>query len=285
MAMEERAAGPGEGDRSAGEGPYPLRVASFLAPILLPFYRAVGEYLERRLRRPVTTVTGRDFGQFAAGQADVGFVCGLPYTLLAGQAPPPVELLVAPVLVGDRYEGRPVYFSDVVVAASSAVRRFAELRGRSWAFNDRGSHSGYNVVRHHLLAAHETGGYFGRVVEAGSHERCIALVRDGEVDAAAIDSQVLAVTMRERPELRQALRVIDAFGPSPSPPVVAASRLDRGVRDGLRAALLAMHEDDDGREALQLGLVERFAGVADDDYEVIRHMAELAERAGFTYVR
>ena len=44
-------------------------------------------------------------------------------------------------------------------------------------------------------------GFFARVVEAGFHQRAIRLVAAGVVDAAAIDSQVLAVELRDHPEL------------------------------------------------------------------------------------
>jgi hypothetical protein len=41
-------------------------------------------------------------------------------------------------------------------------------------------------------------GFFGRVVEAGYHQRAIRMVHAGAVDAAAIDSQVLAVERLRR---------------------------------------------------------------------------------------
>ena len=67
------------------------------------------------------------------------------------------------------------------------------------------------------------------MVEAGFHQRAIRLVAAGAVDAAAIDSQVLAIELRDHPRLA-GLRVIGAFGPSTIQPVVAASRLPGGSR-------------------------------------------------------
>jgi phosphonate transport system substrate-binding protein len=73
-------------------------------------------------------------------------------------------------------------------------------------------------------------GFFGRVVEAGFHQRAIRLVHAGAVDAAAIDSQVLAVELA-------GLRVVGAFGPSTIQPVVAASHLPDRLKDEVRAML------------------------------------------------
>ena len=170
-------------------------------------------------------VVGASFDQFDNGDIDAGFICGLPYVQLARQVPAPVELLAAPVLSGSRYAGRPIYFSDVIVRRDSPMRTFADLRGRSWAYNDPDSHSGYNLTRHHLLTMGETRGFFGRVVEAGFHQRAMRMVAGGEVDAAAIDSQVLAIELRDHPELADELRVIEVLGPSTIQPVVAARHL------------------------------------------------------------
>ena len=204
---------------------------------------------------------------------------------LAGRAEPPVEPLAAPVLQGDRYGGRPVYFSDVIVGRDSPFRSFADLRGGSWAYNDADSHSGYNITRYHLVRLRETGGFFGRVVEAGWHQRSIRLVATGEVDASAIDSQVLAVELRDHPELAARLRVIATFGPSTIQPVVAARRLPARLRAAIRAALLAMGDDPAARGPLAHGFIARFAPVDDASYDDIRAMLAAVEAAAFTTLR
>jgi phosphonate transport system substrate-binding protein len=129
----------------------------------------------------------------------------------------------------------------------------------------------------------ETPRFFSRVVEAGSHQRSIRLVADGEVDASAIDSQVLAVELREHPELEQRLRVIESLGPSPIQPAVAASLLPRSLKRELRAALMDMHHDTEAQEALAYGLVKRWEPVIDNHYDPIRCMLEVIERAGLSF--
>jgi phosphate/phosphite/phosphonate ABC transporter binding protein len=259
----------------------PIRFVTFLAPNMIGVYRFVADYVGRKVGAPTELTVGSSFGQFAAGEADIGFICGLHYVHLAREAPPPVELLAAPVLRGERYGGRPVYFSDVIVHVDSPYRSFSDLRNRSWAYNNPDSHSGYNVTRHRLVSLGETRGFFGRVVEAGSHQRSIRMVCGGEVDAAAIDSQVLAVELRDHPELGTQLRVIDALGPAGIQPVVAASRLPDELKAAVKAALLAMGDDPDVTAGLAHGFVERFAPVTDEDYGDVRAMLVAAEDSGF----
>jgi phosphonate transport system substrate-binding protein len=258
-----------------------LRIATFLAPNLLPVYEFIVDALGRALNRDTELVVGTSFDQFENGEIDAGFICGLPYVQLTRQSPAPVELLAAPVIRGDRYAGRPIYFSDVIVKRGSPARTFADLHGRSWAYNDPDSHSGYNLTRHHLVTIGETRGFFSRVVEAGLHQRAMRMVVAGEVDAAAIDSQVLAVELRDHPDLAQELRVIEALGPSTIQPVVAARHLPVDVKAALRAALLRLGDDPSTRKELDRGFVDRFVPVTDGDYDDIRSMLAAAEHTGF----
>lgn len=262
-----------------------IRFATFLAPNMFPVYQFISDYVGKQLDCPTELTVGSSFDQFAAGQAEVGFICGLPYVELVRQSPPPIELLAAPVLQGERYGGRPVYFSDVIVRRESPFQTFADLRGCTWAYNDPDSHSGYNVTRYRLVQLGETRGYFGRVIEAGSHQNSIRLLLAAEIDAAAIDSQVLAIELRDQPSLAAQIRVIDVLGPSPIQPVVAARHLPDRLKADLRAVLLGMGDDPVAKTGLAPGFVERFAPVNDADYDPIREMVRAAESAGLVGIK
>jgi phosphonate transport system substrate-binding protein len=263
--------------------PSPIRFATFLAPNLFPVYAFLTRYVGDKLGFPTELFVGSSYDQM--GQADVGFLCGLAYVELTRRGELAVEPLAAPVLSGARYGGRPVYFSDVVVHRDSPFRSFADLRGRSWAYNEPLSHSGYGITRYRLVQLGETGGYFGALVQAGFHERSLRLVAAGEVDASAIDSQVLAVARRDHPELAARLRVIDHFGPSTIQPVVAARRLPSAFREDLRAVLVDLAADPTAREHLARGLVERFVAVEDAHYDDLRHAQAVCAAAGFLTLR
>jgi phosphonate transport system substrate-binding protein len=196
-----------------------------------------------------------------------------------------VELLAAPVLTGRRYVDRPIYFSDVIVRRDSGLKSFADLRGQTWAYNDKESHSGYNLTRYHLLTLGETNGYFGRVIEAGSHQNAIRLVAGGEADASAIDSHVLELVFRSDPELRSALRVIESLGPSTIQPVVAARHLPGDMKAEMKRALTEMHRDAAVRGCLSVGMIKRFEAVSDATYDDIRLMLRTAESAGFMRIK
>ena len=263
-----------------------LRFASCLAPNVLPMYEAVAAFVGRRVNMSVTIEECDDYDRWArADQDDVHFVCSLPFVELSRQGPPPVEVIAAPVLEGERYGGKPVYYSDVIVAADAPFRTFADLKGASWAYNEPRSHSGYGITRYTLVRMGETSGFFGKVVEAGFHQDSIRMVAEGEIDASAIDSQVLEVELRDHPELADRIRVIDSLGPSTIQPVTVARRLPAPLRDEIRKALLDMGDHPEGRKALHLGMVRRFVPADDGSYADIVEMLEACEAAGFTELR
>src|SRR5712692_3150830 len=116
-----------------------LTVASYLAESARPTYEGIAGYLRRHLGESAEFLSGIAWEDrlrmLDAGQVHVAFMCGFPYSQRFDRSERPIELLCAPVMAAPRYQGRPVYFTDVVVRRDSAVRSFAELRGRSYAYN------------------------------------------------------------------------------------------------------------------------------------------------------
>ena len=257
-----------------------LRFATFLAPSMERVYTWIADATASRLGTTAELHVGRHYDELADGRADVAFLCGLPYVHLADAAEPTVAPLAAPILAGDRYEGRPIYFSDVIVRADSVFASLGDLRGTTWAYNEPDSQSGFGVVRAHLARVGETRGFFGRVVEAGFHDTSIRLVADGVVDGAAIDSQVLTIALRDDPLLAERVRAVAALGPSTIQPVVAAARLPLDLQDSLCAALVDLTEDPAAAGPFAHGSMVGFVPVTDRDYDDIRRMEHDADAAG-----
>jgi phosphonate transport system substrate-binding protein len=253
-----------------------IRFVTYLSPsIPQELFEAVIDHVRRTLGcertslRVEARVSGPERGSadpFSADEVDVGFMCSPSFVWLRELRPPPVELLgVAPVFQDARASGRPVYFCDVVVRRDDApVRSFADLRGRSWAYNDVCSLSGYHSLLNRLAETDEC--FFGRMFRSGSHLKSIEAIVSGEADAAAIDSNVLSMRLREVPDLRQTLRVIESWGPFPIQPVVVRSSLQPELKEGLRASLLAVDADPRTRRAVSRFGLKGFVPVTDEDY-------------------
>lgn len=263
-----------------------MRIVSLMADNSDSFYRELGQYLSGRTGIQFEVVSNVWWRQrermLDEGLAQVGFVCGLQYVWRVDPKKRPLELLAAPIMQGRRYRGKPIYFSDVVAHRESAFRSFDDLRGCIWACNEPTSHSGFNLIRYCLAARGATGSYFGEVIESGSHQNSLALLLNRRIDATAIDSTVLELELRRRPELRRDIRVIETLGPSPIPPAVILTSVAEPVRRAVRKALWLMHEGPDGRAVLDGLSVASYTPVQDSDYEPIRRMAREASQVSFS---
>lgn len=265
----------GTGRRYGTEDPAELRFVTYLSPgIPRAFYEAVVEHVGRTLERRVsltteTRVSGPVRGgddPFSRGEADVGFMCAPSFLWLSEMEEPPVELVgAAPVFRDNRAPGNPVYFSEVVVNRNSPIRSFDDLRGRSMAYNDPCSLSGYYNLLKKLAEMGEDRSFFSRIVCSKGHLNSLRMVADGEVDAAAIDSNVLRIGLRLDPELRGRLRVIESLGPFPIQPVVFRSALREELKDQLRDALLEIKAGSNAPSLCEFGL-QRFAPISYERY-------------------
>jgi phosphonate transport system substrate-binding protein len=258
--------------RRSGE----LVFATYLAPCIRPTYEFVARQVGQELGRPARLVVGKAFEQLREGEVDFAFLCGLPYVRLRREDPTAVEAIAAPVLAGERYGGRPVYFSDVIVAQESPADTLEGLRGCRWAYNDPDSHSGYLVTLYSLLVRGREG-LFSEWVRAGFHQESIRLVAAGRLDASAVDSQVLSVELRDHPELAGRIRVVDTFGPSSIQPLVATRAAPPALRRRVQEVVSRLHREEAGRRGLAQGLVERLVAVDDCAYDDIRRMLEAVE--------
>jgi phosphonate transport system substrate-binding protein len=242
----------------------------------------LADYLSTRLGIPVVAQLDLPWQErerrLDAGQIDLCWICGLPYVWKADRASPGIRLMAAPVMRLARYQDAPIYFSDVVVRGDSPFHRLADLRGATWAYNEPGSQSGYNITRYTLAVRGETGRFFGRVIASGAHQRSLQMILRGEVDASAIDSTVLERELLDDPSIGPQIRIIDTFGPSPIPPWVAPASQPPELSLRLRGCLLDMETDPEGQNILARAGIARFAAVSDADYDVIREMERIAQK-------
>jgi phosphonate transport system substrate-binding protein len=268
-------------DRCVHPEPIPrtLRVASHLAPAVLPAYALAARRIGERLGRPADLTIAADYRRCVADVDHVCFVCSVPYVLLAGRVA--MAPVAAPVLDDGRCADRPVYFSEVIVRTDAPYRSFRDLAGSRWAFNEPYSHSGFVAALHHLAENDLDASFIGSWIEAGFHDDAIHHVLDGRADWAAIDSQVLDLWRRWRPDLRRALRTVAVLGPSAIQPVVVSTRrLGAAARSEVAAALTSLHEDAAGGHVLRACGIARFVPTDDGAYDDIRRKLGSVEAAG-----
>lgn len=249
-----------------------LKVVSYLAPNWFDFYQAVVAYLSRVLEINTQLHQGEydplEDPVLLQDQLDLAFICGLPL-IRRWQVAPLLKPLVAPVMIEARYQQRPIYFSDVIVNASSHLVKFEDLAGKTFCYNDLGSNSGYNLPRYRLIQ-NGYSNFFGKTIQSGSHQNSIRWVVDGIADCAAIDSVVLEKQLRDFPSISSQIRILEALGPSPAPPLAVSLHLDKSLIEQIQFALL--HADIELQGAMEKVGVKCFTVVELEDYEILGQM-------------
>lgn len=182
--------------------------------------------------------------------------CGLPYVRhLRGR----VRMVGSPVYaLPDMAPGD--YCSRIVVRRADPAALLADLRGRRAAINEAGSQSGAAALRHAVASP----GFFGSVIETGTHRASLRAVAEGAADVAAIDAVSWALA-RDHDPAADRLRVLASTPPTPGLPMITglaqdADRVAVAVRTGIAAL--------DPRSARALHLTG-FRAREDADYEII----------------
>ncbi len=216
------------------------------------------EFVQRGIYSPI--IDG-----LRAGQIDFAWICGYPYVLHAAE----FRLLAVPV-----WRGRPLYQSYLIAGAGSRVRDLADLQGRSFAFSDPLSNSGYLYIRY-LLAQQKwrVEDYFRRGFFAHSHPNVVEAVATGLAEGGAVDGYVWEVLAEVNPELTARTRVLQRSPDFGFPPIVAAAHVDAGARSRMQRALLGMHAARDGRAVLDELRLDRLDAGSPQLFASIRRMA------------
>lgn len=108
----------------------------------------------------------------AAPESSMGFIPAAGYVI--GNDRCGLEVHAAAVRFG-----WPVYWAQYIVRRDSDIYTFGDLAGRTWAFGDRGSTSGFIVPSVEMAAA---GIVPGEESETGGHPQTVLAVYNGEVD-------------------------------------------------------------------------------------------------------
>jgi phosphonate transport system substrate-binding protein len=224
------------------------------------------EYLARRIGQPVALVKRRTYQEITAlllsGQLDAAWICGFPYV----QYPDQLALVAVPL-----YQGQPLYQSYVIVTAGSDARVFDDLKGRTHAFSDPDSNSGFLVTRH-LLATKETtpSDFFSSFFFTYGHRNVIRAVGAGLAESGSVDGYVWDVVAEREPQLAERTRVIRRSELLGFPPVAClkSARSAPAVM-ALQDALINMPADPLGRELLKTLQLDGFTAGSPDLFATI----------------
>ena len=236
-------------------------------------------HLERDLKVKIKSVTATDYrGSIEAlkfKKADLGHLGPKAYVEASTNNYANVE----PIAQLQLANGSLGYRSCLIVHADSDIFGPEDMAGKTFAFNDPNSTSGYLVPSTFFMS--EMGidpqKHFSKVTFSGSHEASILAVAAKKVEIASTNLPDLQQLTRENKVPRGALRVIWVSKLIPNDPIVVRKDLPPSLKQAMQESMLTMRARDP--EAFkEIGAwLGGFVRADDAKYQVIRDLNETAK--------
>jgi ABC-type phosphate/phosphonate transport system substrate-binding protein len=213
---------------------------------------------------------------------DLGAVlmCGYAIALEVARVVP----IAAPIPRAPWAAGRAVYRSDLIVREEAPYSKLEDTFGARAGWTVAHSHSGFNALRHHLLAYRTRerprlyAEMLGNLLTA---RNVLDSVRQGRIDVGPLDAYWHMLIARHAPQLVAGVRVLASTALAPMPPFVAAKGVPAETVARLRAAFArAATRAWFGSLADPL-LLEGFSEVSEADFAPLLEWDGAAKKAGF----
>ncbi len=208
---------------------------------LLGDTREIARYLEAatgmRVAAHVTADHAAAVESLAGKTVDIAFMGALPYVMARARTG-------AQAVLSEVYRGKPTYRGAIFVRRGRGIASLDQLRGKSIAFADPISESGFLYpldlfAQAGLVAPRgDPKAFFGQVYFAGGYQQAIQAVANGLVDAAGVSIYATLLLDAAR---RTAVEAIARTPPIPSHVVVARRGLPPAVRAAFVEAMLALN--------------------------------------------
>ncbi len=240
---------------------------------LLDDVQPVIDYLEERLQRPVKYFAATDYAGVVEAlrnqTADAGFMGPLQYVIAHQQAG------VYPIL-GEVYNGSPTYVSRIFVRKDSGIGSLDALRGKTIAFVDPISSSGYLYPLDAFRSAglidrrDDADRFFGKIYFAGGDEQAMRAVLNKFVDAVGVGQY--AFNLLRGNERNDVVSLADSR-PIPSHGVFVRKSLDKASVKALQEALLALNEGENTGLLKHLYNVDGYVTADENTYNEVEELA------------
>jgi phosphonate transport system substrate-binding protein len=187
---------------------------------------------------------------------------------------------VEPIVQIRHSNGSLGYRSCLIVHTDSDIFSPEDISGKTFAFNDPNSTSGYLVPMTMFL--NEMGinpkQHFSKLTFSGSHEASILAVMNKKVEVASTNLPDVQQLTREGKVPRGALRIIWVSKLIPNDPIVVRKDLPDSLRQAIQDVLVAMQEKHPEVFAAAGSIIGGFQKVDDTKYQVIRELNETSKR-------
>lgn len=235
-----------------------------------------GQALGKLVGRPVRVTVASDYAAVIEAlrnrTADLAFVHPAGYVLANREAK-------ARIVARNLWHGKATFTARLYVRKESGLKSLEELRGRTIAFVDPASSSGYiypmvMLIQRGLVRNRDPKTFFREVVFAGSHDAAMRALLNGHVDAIASFDMAREQYLKD-PAERERVAWVAETPPIPEAGVAAREGLDAATFARVRDALVQIRGPAHADLLKRLYDIDGFEPASDSDYDPVRAAIDL----------
>lgn len=214
---------------------------------------------------------------FGTDRADIAIINSFSY-LLANK-----KYGANAVLKVVRTGNQTSYCGQIIVRNDSGIEKLEDLNGKSIAFVDASSASGY-ILPSHLFRKHNIKP--ARETFAMKHDNVVTMVYQKQVDAGAtfyspphpetgepLDARIRV--KKQYPDVLEKIKILTLTDSLPNDPVVFRKGLSKVMVEKIKNALLKFANSEEGKKILpEIYSMEGLIPTIDSDYDILRKLVE-----------
>ena len=234
-----------------------------------------GKALGQLIGIPVRVTVASDYAAVIEAlrnrTADLAWVHPAGYVLANREAK-------AMIVARNLWHGKATFTSRIFVRRDSGLKALEDLRGKTIAFVDPASSSGYIypmllLIERGLVKGRDPKTFFREVVFSGSHDASMQALLNGHVDSIATFDQAREQYLKD-PAQREKLIVVAETRPIPEAGIASREGLDPAIVSRVRTALLQMKGPTYAALLKRVYDIDGFEVAADKDYDPVRQAVD-----------
>ena len=235
-----------------------------------------GQVLGKLVGMPVRVTVASDYAAVIEAlrnrTADLAFVHPGGYVLASREAK-------ATIVAKNLWHGKSSFTSRIYVRRDAGIKTVEDLRGKTIAFVDPASSSGYIypmvlLIKRGLVTNRDPKSFFKEVVFSGAHDASMRALLNGHVDAIASFDMAREQYLKDAAE-RERLIFVAETEPIPEAGIAAREGLDPATFAKVRAALLQIRAPAHAALLKRLYEIDGFDTAEDREYDPVRAAIEL----------
>ena len=235
-----------------------------------------GQVLGKLVGVPVRVTVASDYAAVIEAlrnhTADLAFVHPGGYVLASREAK-------ARIVAKNLWHGKSSFTSRIYVRRDAGIKTVEDLRGKTIAFVDPASSSGYIypmvlLIQRGLVTNRDPKTFFKEVVFSGAHDASMRALLNGHVDAIASFDLAREQYLKE-PAERERIIVVVETPAIPEAGIAARDGLDPAMFAKVRAALLQIRAPAYAALLKRLYEIDGFDVAEDREYDPVRAAIEL----------